>query len=258
MELITSAVELQPSDWGALLNELDQWSGLERIATFWWRDDDVTQPSQSLDRLLKIACGIPVALAVIPAIAEPALADRLESVNSVSILQHGLSHVNHAKPGEKKAEFGCHRSVSLMKKEIIRGAKLLRNIFFKEATSILVPPWNRIADDLITQLPKAGISALSTIGPTNSKLAIAQVNTHVDIIDWRGNRKFRGRAALDSIINHLSRRRLGEIDPAEATGLLTHHINHDESCWNFVTELLVMTKSHSAARWISIDEALRG
>lgn len=256
MASTNSAAALLSSDWAALSTELDQWSDLEQRATFWWRDDDATQPSQSLDRLLKLADGIPLALAVIPATAKPALADKLQGASGITILQHGYIHADHATSGERKAEYGQHRPLTLMVEEIAQGATLLRDIFYEDATSILVPPWNRIADDLIPQLPEAGISALSSIGPRSSKIVIVQVNVHIDIIDWRGSQGFRGSPVLESIIDHLSRRRSGGLDVTEATGVLTHHINHDDGCWNFMTDLLAMTKYHPAACWISTDEAL--
>ena len=60
--------------WPDLVNELDQWGEAERVATLWWRDDDAVAPTAGLERLLSIAGGVPVALAVIPSVAEPELA----------------------------------------------------------------------------------------------------------------------------------------------------------------------------------------
>ena len=93
----TNTDSTQPSQfWGALSEELDQWSQLGQIATFWWRDDDATQPSDRLDRLLDIAAGTPIALAVIPMAAAPALANRLAGATNITIMQHGFAHTNHA------------------------------------------------------------------------------------------------------------------------------------------------------------------
>ncbi len=244
------------TSWAALAEELDRWLEPEPQATFWWRDDDVTQPSKALDRLLELAAGTPVALAAIPMAAGPQLAERLINASDVTVMQHGYAHANHAPTGEKKAEYGKHRPISEMIDEIARGAERLRDVFYEKATTTLVPPWNRIADDLVALLPDAGISALSSIGPRISDYPLQRVNVHVDIIDWRGQRGFRGSAAIECVIDHLSRRRSGEIETAEATGLLTHHLDHDEACWSFVADLLALTQAHPAARWVSAAEAL--
>ncbi|HEX2116752.1 MAG TPA: hypothetical protein VHM01_20290, partial [Alphaproteobacteria bacterium] len=67
------------SGWTALTEELDQWRAAGRAATFWWRDDDATAPSGALDRLLALhqKYATPLAIAVIPARAQPGLAERL-------------------------------------------------------------------------------------------------------------------------------------------------------------------------------------
>jgi hypothetical protein len=93
--------------WAALDRELDAWGAAGRTATLWWRDDDAVAPSPELDRLLALAatCGAPLALAVIPAAAEDALAARLEGqAAEIAVLQHGCAHRNLAAAGGKKCE----------------------------------------------------------------------------------------------------------------------------------------------------------
>ena len=53
-------------------------------------------------------------------------------------------------------------------------------------------------------------------------------------------------------------RRTGEMDDAEPTGLLSHHLVHDEAAWRFIDDYIEATKSHPAARWISAREAFAG
>ena len=62
--------------WDSLQAELDLWRARNRQATIWWRDDDAVRPGPALDRLLDLASrhDAPLALAVIPAAAETALA----------------------------------------------------------------------------------------------------------------------------------------------------------------------------------------
>ena len=60
--------------WPDLMAEFDRWEEEGKIATLWWRDDDAVAPTARLSRLLSIASGVPVSLAVIPADAEQELA----------------------------------------------------------------------------------------------------------------------------------------------------------------------------------------
>ncbi|HYC14539.1 MAG TPA: hypothetical protein VEC75_09825, partial [Stellaceae bacterium] len=83
------------SDWSDLEAELDRWSGAGRQATFWWRDDDAVAATAALARLLALAEGAPLALAVVPGNAEPSLAAALAGAPSVRVVQHGWRHLNH-------------------------------------------------------------------------------------------------------------------------------------------------------------------
>jgi hypothetical protein len=85
---------------------------------------------------------------------------------------------------------------------------------------------------------------------TSTAPGIVQVNTHVDIIDWRGTRAFVGEeAALRMAVKHLASRRTGTADAAEPTGWLTHHAVHDKAAWEFLERLFERTKLRGA-RWI--------
>src|SRR5260221_8193536 len=94
----------QATGWGDLIDELDRWAPLARAARFWWRDDDAVRPTPQLDRLLGLADDVPIGLAVIPAVVEPKLAERLFGLDGVVGLQHGSRHTNHARHG-KKSEY---------------------------------------------------------------------------------------------------------------------------------------------------------
>src|SRR5216684_8019215 len=72
-------VVLAAADWLDLERELDAWRAAGRSATLWWRDDDAVRPTPALDRLLAIAAGVPLALAVIPGPTGAPLAERLVS-----------------------------------------------------------------------------------------------------------------------------------------------------------------------------------
>ncbi len=244
--------------WGDLTDELDRWAAAGRVAGFWWRDDDAVACTTPLDRLTGTADehGAPVALAIIPAQAASDLLARGDWPPGTAVLQHGLRHENHAPASEKKAEFGDHRSSEIMMDEIQDGRRILAPL--DHTLAVFVPPWNRICARLIPLLPMLGMHGLSTFGPRETdcppdKLNV--VNTHVDPIDWRGSRGYAGdQAVLKQAVGHLSLRRTGGVDPVEPTGLLTHHLVHDEDVWRFLGRFLKTVADHPAARWMSARE----
>ncbi len=155
------------STWQALGEEAARWQEAGRTAQLWWRDDDAADSRAAMDRLLELhrATRVPLALAVVPAHATPALADRLAAETGVDLLQHGYAHLNHASPGEKKAELGPHRPAMVVLGELGTGWLALERLFGDRALGVMVPPWNRIAPALVPTLPEIGFSGLSTFGP---------------------------------------------------------------------------------------------
>lgn len=240
--------------WAALAAELDAWAAAGLPATLWWRDDDATRPGPLLDRLLALARDVPLNLAIIPAEAKPSLARRLlehrRGVGAVSVLQHGYAHANHAPAAAKKAEYGPHRPVADMVAELGAGRERMEALFGALFTPVLTPPWNRISGGLILLLSEAGLHGLSRYGARKSGESSFVVNTHVDIVNWRGTRGFTGEAAaLALLTGHLAARRAGEAEFDEPTGILTHHRDHDAGCWDFLARLIAAVRDHPAALW---------
>ena len=84
---------------------------------------------------------------------------------------------------------------------------------------------------------------------------LVQVNTHVDIIDWKGTRGFVGEvSALGQATRHLVARREGAADAGEPVGWLTHHAVHDEAAWAFLAKLFEMTQAIPGVRWRTVQE----
>ncbi len=246
--------------WAALDRELALWAAAGRTATLWWRDDDAADAGPALDRLLDIAAqhGVPLALAVIPDAATPALAGRLARAGAgVAVLQHGFAHRNHAQAPAKKAELGAGRPAAAALAELhtgrIRLAALCADIGDRPLP-VVVPPWNRIAPEVVAGLAGAGFAGLSSFGArTGARPApgLLQVNAHVDIVDWHGGRGFVGEAvALGRMVDHLAARRLGRVDETEPTGLMSHHLAHDAACWRFCDRLAARVAGQRAAIWL--------
>lgn len=238
------------SAWDDLAAELDRWA---EPPVLWWRDDDAVAPSPALDRLLTCAdaAGAPPALAVIPALAEEGLAARLDRGPGVDVLQHGYAHRNHAPPERKKIELGARPTAEVMD-ELAAGRARLDALFGGQALPVLVPPWNRIEDEVAAALAAAGYRGLSTKGARGApRPGLVEVNVHADLIDWRGTRGFAGEeAVLGQLAGHLAARREGRADPGEPTGLMTHHRDHDAGCWDFLEALAGFLARRGGVRWL--------
>lgn len=249
--------------WSTLDRELELWHAAQRRATVWWRDDDAVRPGPALDRLLGLSArhGAPLALAVIPATAEPALAqnlmERRKDAPPVAVLQHGYAHRNHELEDRKKCELGAARPAAAVLAELAGGRDRLGALFGTQALPVLVPPWNRIATDLLPALPGLGFRGLSTYtprGPARPVPELLQVNCHLDPIRWKPERGFLGEAAaLGLLCEHLAARREGRADPSEPSGILTHHAVHDEALWRFLDRLLATLSAHPAVRLLKAD-----
>src|SRR5580704_8082020 len=190
------------AEWPDLAVELDRWEEAGRIARLWWRDDDAVAPSPQLDRLLQIAGGAPLALAVIPQMAEPDLAVRLAGEPHIAVLQHGWRHANHAATGKKSA-YPAERSGADIAAELAAGRARLAALFGERALPILVPPWNRFDERFVPLLAATGIAALSQMAPrkTASPTGIAAIDVHLDVVAWHETRGFIGvGAALGRLI----------------------------------------------------------
>ncbi|MFC6668862.1 polysaccharide deacetylase family protein [Marinobacterium aestuariivivens] len=223
--------------WRRLERELDCW---ETPPTLWWRDDDATAPSAALEQLLQLSDrhAIPLHLAVIPAHSEIALAKRLSRSHLTWVLQHGWDHQGYAGPGERKRELGGPRPRPEILQQLRQGRERLQQQFGPRALDILVPPWNRIDDDLLTLLPALGYRRLSILGPRPMEPeGPRQINVHIDIIDWKARRFAGQEAVIHQLVRHLEARRLGSVDATEPTGLMTHHLDHDDACWDFLADL---------------------
>jgi hypothetical protein len=222
--------------WSAVEQELALWQEAGRKPVLWWRDDDAADATPALDRLLDLhgAHKAPLALAVVPAHATPALAARLAQAPEVDLLQHGYAHTNHAPPGDKKIELGPHRPAMFVLGELGTGRLALERLFGRRVLPVLVPPWNRIAPGLVPTLPEIGYGGLSTFGPRRRAHPVAgllQVNTHIDVIDWK-TRRFAGVAeVLAAFVQALAASRTGTAEPV---GLLSHHLAMDEAAWDFL------------------------
>ena len=246
--------------WQPLADELARWSALGKEPRLWLRDDDAIEPTEQLDRLLTKTgeYRIPAVLAVIPKGATESLAERLRGEPRIAVAVHGWAHRNHAPVGEKNQELGAHRPIERVMDELQQGLKTLSALFGSQFRPLLVPPWNRIDPSVVVRLPDIGFHALSTFGHkslVDEVSGLAQVNSHIDLIDWKGSRGCRDHDALIvEIANELARSRNGNQTPV---GILTHHLVHDSAVDRFLDGLFTCLEDTDAT-WLDADTLLNG
>lgn len=242
-------------DWTLLDRELARWQEAGLSLPLWWRDDDAIAPGPALDGLQSLAeqHDLPVHLAVIPNGASQGLADHVKRTRHLIPVVHGWAHLSHAPQGEKKAEFPANRNIADMRTEAAQGLARLSDLFGPRLCAMFVPPWNRIAPDMVDELAMLGYCALSTFTPRPARFAapgLEQINTHLDPIGWKSGRGLANPDALIAqVAAQMADRRTGAADNSEPYGILTHHLVHDEAIWGFTDALLTRLIAGPTHRW---------
>ncbi|MDA5557539.1 polysaccharide deacetylase family protein [Shimia sp. MMG029] len=230
------------ADWQPLRAEFRTWRSEGLTLPFWWRDDDAVVPTPKLDQLsaLSAATEVPVHLAIIPKQATQALADVLDA-RFVPIV-HGWDHVSHSLPGAKNAEFGAGRQLEAVEDDLRNACGRMQRLFGSRLAPMFVPPWNRMDTAFMPTLAELGYDAVSAYNPRKQAFAaasVAQINTHLDPIFWRGTRGLvEPEVLITQMVALLKDRRAGVTDNHEPLGYLTHHLVHDADIWEFSREFL--------------------
>jgi hypothetical protein len=237
--------------WRELEARLDACAARGEAIRLWWRDDDAGRDHPALARLLELAerRDLPLALAVVPLWLEPPVQALIAAGARTTVLQHGFAHANHAPPGMRSLELGG-RDLGTVTDELAAGRALLIDAFGATCLAVLVPPWNRLDPGLVARLTACGFTGLSTFGRRPASEAapgLAQINAHLDPIDWRGSRLFVGEAAALERLCAL-------LGPDEPIGILSHHLAMDEPGWAFLDRLLEVLAQHPAARLCAAGE----
>jgi hypothetical protein len=135
--------------------------------------------------------------------------------------------------------------------EIARGRQRLAGLFGPNLAPVLVPPWNRMRDDLAPRLGEIGIRAFSTFAHKRPYPEI-QANTHVDVMDWKAPGGATGKASgrlQNELATALGVSRANGFYPI---GILTHHLVHDDVAWSSLSTVLALT----GLNWVSFEHAL--
>jgi hypothetical protein len=218
---------------------------LDRPVTFWWRDDDAGRDDPRLRRLLALARArdLPLALAAVPAWLEQAAADAISAAPQTTVLQHGIAHADHARPGEKKVELGGLARIDALEPGLTAGRERLRDRFGGRFLPVLVPPWNRIADVLVPRLLRLGFAGLSRFGEPHPPPGLCEVNARVDLVLWHEGRR---PMTLEEIVAALAQ----SLDPPPSSplGILSHHLVMEEDAFLALDRALAVLQDHPTAR----------
>ena len=244
------------ADWRALTQELDAWAQSGKTATFWWRDDDAGADAAKLEELLRLrqGLGVPLAMAVVPDWLVPDVTALIAGAGDIHVLQHGVAHADHSGGRGRRMELCGGALPSGLRQALIRSRNVLSTSFPSSLIEVMVPPWNRIDEAVLSILAGSGFLGLSTLGPrcAERRHGLVVNNVHIDIIDWKAGRRFAGvEACLEASLRHLGNRRRSVVDPSEATGLMTHHLVHDAACHAFIARFVHTVARHPAGRWLS-------
>lgn len=224
--------------------------------TLWWRDDDAGRDHPRLARLLELAARhrAPLTLAVVPDWLEPAAAERIAAAPGVTVVQHGVAHRDHARPGERKVELGGDATPAALGAAIVAGRERLAARFGAAFLPVMVPPWNRIAPAFAAALPGWGFTGFSGLADAGQPdpASCARVDVHIDAVDWRA-RRCRTLAELEDALTALLRN--GATAPL---GLLTHHLVTDEAGMEALDRLLDLVHYHPGLRLESAPVLFRG
>lgn len=248
-----------PQIFAPVLDELENWQQQGLTARLWLRDDDAVEPTPALERLVSISGqhDVPLLLCIVPEPTSHELRDWLTGHNHVRVAVHGFGHRNHAPLGEKSQELGRHRPAHTVINELALARAKIHDLYGGRLSSILVPPWNRIAPEVAALLPQQGFAGISTFGSAHEADGVdglMQLNTHLDIIDWKGTRGGRDPHWLANELAKLLRQ--SRIDGRAPIGVLAHHLVHDELAWSFLEELFALTSTHPAVHWRHADDLI--
>lgn len=241
------------SSWTALEGELTAWEAAGHSPRLWWRDDDAQAVTPDLEQLLTLSnrYGVPAHLSVIPDGLQPGLANRLRDEAHVFVLQHGLSHINHAPKGAPASEVGKDRDLGLQHADLARGWEILNDAQMPHLLRGFVPPWNRIGDATRRCLPDWGYEFLSAYEGRADEATVkglTHIDAHLDPIRWKYDRVFRGEdKMLAMLIDHLRDRRLaGTLH--KPVGFVTHHLQTGADIWAFSDRLFAATRG----LWVTV------
>ena len=205
-----------------------------------FRADDVAVPGGQFSRMMDLFSthGVPLSLAVVPAMLTRKRWQYLNGFEKKNPSrwcwhQHGWRHVNHATEG-KKQEFGGARTVSEIKRDLVRGKNRLEQLMGDRFYPVFTPPWNRCSNVTLKLLKELGYAAVSRSrggkAPSSGGLPDYFVN-----VDLHTRKEKRPAAAWEKLFAELQ-----QGIASNHCGIMIHHRMMNGAAFDFI-EILIKT-----------------
>ena len=208
---------------------------------FWFRDDDAGIDNKSLDNLMQYLKDkkINLLIAAIPALSDNKLKTILDKYDNYVIGQHGYSHTNYSE--SDLSEYPDTRKKEVIADELIKGNRILSNLFKDKYNKVFIPPWFEVGSTTKKLLKEHNYLAISNYwnNRINSNEMI-EINSQVDLVDWDNAYTFGGEDyVLNQIISEIE---LGNI----CIGILLHHERIGKETYCFLDKLIEIILEHGS------------
>ncbi len=195
-----------------------------RPAYLFIRDDDVKAAGGYFKEFFRLFLekDLPVVYAVIPDGLDSRLAGMLKRQKArtpglLDIVQHGWSHADHSRPGERKYEFGPSRCAACQGRDLKRGMSVMKSVFGKMFTSVFVPPFHGYDATTLGLVKKCRFAGFSA-----GKKAFSPGDK---VLDIPAGISFGARNGQGKKMDHryMLRHLVRAVVPGQLTGILLHH-----------------------------------
>lgn len=238
-----------------LIEEFAMWIAENRQIRLFLRDDDAISDTPALRKLSDMCAhySAPLLLAAIPKFADKSLAKLIGKVPLLTPAVHGYAHVSHSPMDHKPCEHDRFRPLETVVEEMVTARETLSALFDRNLSGLLVPPWNRIHDEVLPHITQSGFAGISAHGWMKDAMRAPMVNVHMDIMHWSGGVVGRDREWIyRELAENLATARKSDWQPV---GILTHHLVHDDQAWDSLEAILEVAEIHRA-KWIAADDLL--
>lgn len=146
------------------------------------RDDDFGWNNEAFSHLLQLCqrYEFPLAAGAIPVACQSMGGEEWCTQRYLEILPHGHSHRNNQSTG-KSGEFFHEHDHEVGVKELKESFAYLAAEFADIFYPVFIPPWNRISDEFLTELPKLGYLGVARFGDNQFATEFPEFNSQVDL-----------------------------------------------------------------------------
>lgn len=205
---------------------------------FFFRADDVAVPGKQFSRLMDLfsAYGVPLSLAVVPAALTRKRWQYLKGFEKKNPSrwcwhQHGWRHVNHESEG-KNQEFGGGRTVSEIKRDLVRGKERLEMLMEDRFYPVFTPPWNRCSSGTLELIKELGYAAVSRSRGSKTPLPGGLPDYFVNV-DLHTRREKHPAEAWDNLFAELK-----QAIASNHCGIMIHHRMMNAAAFDFIEVLI--------------------